>query len=40
MIPPLIPFTVLSDMDKALHRSIVQLCENLGFVEVGHGVGN
>lgn len=40
VILPLIPFTVLSDMDRAVHRSVVQLCENLGFVELGHGVGN
>ena len=31
----LIPFIILSDMDRTVHRSVVQLSENLGLIELG-----
>lgn len=40
MIPLRIPFTVLCDMGRAVHSLMVQLCECLGLVELGHEVGS
>ena len=40
VIPLRIPFIVLCDMGRAVHRLMVQLCECLVLVKLGREVGN